>query len=197
MPSSGSGSSSSGGGESSSNTLLLGCGAAAAGALASYMYCRSQIKTKADECYRMKKAKLFPLVGVAMILVRESDEHVLLGRRKASHGSGKLAFPGGHLESNESWAECAKRECAEETGVEIEGEPRFLGATNDIMEAEGRHYITIFMAARVKHSQQVVNMEPDKCESWDWWSWEAVRGLRADEVFVPITNFVAAGLSPV
>ena len=138
-----------------------------------------------------------PKVGVGVFVTSPSHPGcVLLGKRRVSDGAGTWALPGGHLEHGESWAACAKRECMEETGVEIHGEPTFLGVTNDTMEGEGRHYITIFMRATVKTSQQVVNKEPDKCESWHWRSWESVKHSREDELFVPINNFIASGLSP-
>ena len=41
-----------------------------------------------------------PLIGIAVMVVKE--DRVLLGKRKNSHGSGTWAFPGGHLEFNES-----------------------------------------------------------------------------------------------
>ena len=37
----------------------------------------------------MLKAKVFPRVGIAAILVREKDGQVLLGQRKSSHGEGR------------------------------------------------------------------------------------------------------------
>jgi len=49
-----------------------------------------------------------PLIGVAVIVIKEN--RVLLGKRKNSHGSGTWAFPGGHLEFNESIEDCARRE---------------------------------------------------------------------------------------
>ena len=50
---------------------------------------------------------------------------LLLGRRKGSHGEGEYAYPGGHLEHLETFAQCGAREVREETGLEI-GPLRFL-----------------------------------------------------------------------
>jgi 8-oxo-dGTP diphosphatase len=86
--------------------------------------------------HRMKKAMDFPRVGVAAILIRE-DQHILLGKRKGAHGVGKYAFPGGHLESTESWAACAKRECEEETGVVVTSPFELITVTNDVMPDDG------------------------------------------------------------
>lgn len=54
-----------------------------------------------------------------------------------------MQCPGGHLEYGESFAECAKREVLEETGLEV-GEIKFLVATNDVF-GEGKHYVTVFV----------------------------------------------------
>ena len=52
-----------------------------------------------------------PKVGVGIMILKNGK--VLLGKRKGSHGEGEFAFPGGHLEYMESFANCAKREIAE------------------------------------------------------------------------------------
>jgi 8-oxo-dGTP diphosphatase len=52
-----------------------------------------------------------PAVGVAAIVTKNGK--VLLGKRKGAHGEGSWAFPGGHLEFNESIEDCAKREVFE------------------------------------------------------------------------------------
>ena len=58
-----------------------------------------------------------PRVGVGVII--KKDGQVLVGKRKASHGAGCWHFPGGHLEFNETWEECARRETKEEVGIKI------------------------------------------------------------------------------
>ena len=57
---------------------------------------------------------------------------------------GTWGLPGGHLEFGESFETCATRETLEETGLKMK-DVRFLNATNSIMKAENKHYITIFM----------------------------------------------------
>lgn len=116
-------------------------------------------------------------VGVGVFVLHSSQEpstnpRFLMGKRLNSHGSGTFALPGGHLEFGETPEDCAIREVLEETGLEI-SEPKFLTATNDYMPAEGKHYITLFMVCVRKNEEETAQvLEPHKCESWDWFSWE-------------------------
>ncbi|KAJ6010627.1 hypothetical protein N7451_002039, partial [Penicillium sp. IBT 35674x] len=115
-----------------------------------------------------------PRVGVAVFVVNQEGKFVI-GKRKGSHGAGTWALPGGHLEFGESFEDCAKRELVEETGLDII-DLEFLTATNDIMKAEEKHYITIFMKGVISDvSPQLQLLEPEKCEGWEWISWDDLR----------------------
>ena len=129
-----------------------------------------------------------PRVGIGVIIRKESK--VLLGKRKNSHGTGTWQFPGGHLELNESWEDCAKREVKEEVDIEIKN-IHFATVTNDIFQKEGKHYITIFMVADYAGGNLKL-MEPSKCEEWQWFDWSAWPKLS----FLPIENLLKQGYNP-
>jgi len=133
-----------------------------------------------------------PRVGVGCVLV--SPLHpgcLLIGERQGSHGAGHWALPGGHLEQNESFAECASKEIVEECGIEIDQSAwTTLFLSNDPMPEEALHYVTIFQIATISDSQSrsIVNSEPTKCKGWDWVPFNVLSGL---PTFIPLKNFLA------
>jgi 8-oxo-dGTP diphosphatase len=123
-----------------------------------------------------------PLVGVAAIVVKNG--RVLLGKRLNAHGAGTWAFPGGHLEFNETIEACAVREVREETGICIRNIRRGP-YTNDIFAAEDKHYVTLFVTADYDSGEPAVK-EPQKCAKWQWSPWPPdVRPC-----FLPIKNLL-------
>ena len=123
-----------------------------------------------------------PHVGIAVMVVK--DNRVLLGKRKNAHGSGTWAFPGGHLEFNESIETCAKREVLEETGIQIKN-LRYGPYTNDIFTDEDKHYVTLFVTADYDSGTPMVK-EPHKCEKWGWFQWPP----NVKPCFLPIKNLL-------
>jgi ADP-ribose pyrophosphatase YjhB (NUDIX family) len=59
-----------------------------------------------------------PKVAVAVLITR--NRQVLLGRRVNDPGRGQWTLPAGFIDAGEDPQEAARRECLEETGLEIE-----------------------------------------------------------------------------
>ena len=123
-----------------------------------------------------------PLVGIGVLIFNNKNE-VLLGNRISSHGSQTWAPPGGNLELGESFEICSIRETKEETGLDIK-DLKFFAVTNDIFEAENKHYVSIFMKCNFPEGQVVHNMEPDKISQWEWFDWDNL----PENLFLPLKN---------
>lgn len=109
-------------------------------------------------------------IGVSVIIAKNEDDkaYVLLGKRKGSHAAGCWAFPGGHIEDNESVVECAIREVKEETNLDIHHVGHFLFSEEYYPDID-QTYITLFVGSDLKEdSDNLQLMEPNKCEEWRW-----------------------------
>ena len=115
---------------------------------------------------------------------------VLLGQRLGSHGAGTWALPGGHLEFGEEVSACARREVVEETGLALESVAPGPFVSN-VFQAEGKHYITLFMVGRAGAGEPQV-LEPSKCSAWRWFKWSAL----LQPLFAPLQALVATGYAP-
>jgi 8-oxo-dGTP diphosphatase len=127
-----------------------------------------------------------PKVGVGVLVCRGS--RVLVGRRRSSSGHGTFALPGGHLEFGESWEGCAAREVKEETGLSIQN-IKFASVVNSIMQNENQssHYVTIFMHAELCNPiDEPQNLEPDKCDGWEWVDWPNI----PRPIFQPLQSLI-------
>ena len=108
--------------------------------------------------------KQLPGVGVGIFIWK--DGKFIMGKRIGSHGHNTWSIPGGHLEMNESWEACAKREALEETGMIIKN-VRLAGVTNDIMTSEGKHYVTVWVYSDWESGEPKIT-EPDKWIDQRW-----------------------------
>ncbi|CAI9779265.1 unnamed protein product [Fraxinus pennsylvanica] len=132
-----------------------------------------------------------PVLGVGVFLLKGNK--VLLGRRRTAVGSNTFALPGGHLEFGESFEQCAAREIKEETGLDIT-EIEFLTVTNNVLsEPKPIQLIAILMRAVMADPEQTpINLEPEKCDGWDWYDWDNL----PKPLFYPLETFVLRGLNP-
>ena len=106
----------------------------------------------------------YPRIGVGVIILR--GKKVLLGRRKGPRSAGSYGLPGGFLENNETFEECAKREILEETGLENLSLYPFalIGGYGDNLR-----YIDIIFYAEHKGKEPVAQ-ETDRVEIWEWFN---------------------------
>lgn len=129
-----------------------------------------------------------PGVGIGVIVMR--DGRVLLGKRRNAHGTGSWSCPGGHLEFGETIEECAQRETREETGMEI-GQVRHAAFTNNMFEARGKQYVTLYVTAEW-NSGEPENLEPEFCDGWEWFQWDRF----PEPLFPPLRSLLSMDYRP-
>ena len=105
-------------------------------------------------------------VGVGVAVLVWKDGKFLMGERVGSHGIGSFTVPGGHLEFGETIEECAIREVLEETTLTITN-VRVLTITNDIFEADNKHYVTIWVESDWVKGEPTIT-EPNKWVNMTW-----------------------------
>lgn len=123
-----------------------------------------------------------PRVGVG-VLIFNSKNQLLLGKRKSTHGQFAYGPPGGHLEFGESIEQCAIREAKEEVGLVLDN-LEFIAITNDHFLESSKHYMSIFLKANCKDEEKLVNLEPEKVEYWDWFWPDKL----PNNLFLPLQN---------
>ncbi|KAL2484744.1 Nudix hydrolase 1 [Abeliophyllum distichum] len=131
------------------------------------------------------------VLGVGVFLLNRNK--VLLGRRRTPVGRNSFALPGGHLEFGESFEQCAAREVKEETGLDIT-EIEVLTVTNNVLsEPKPVQLIAILVRAVVADPNQTpINLEPEKCDGWDWYDWNNL----PKPLFAPLETVVLSGFNP-
>ena len=101
-------------------------------------------------------------IGAAILLTKE--DKVLLGKRKGGYMPGAFGLPGGRVKLGETLIKTSKRELTEETGLKS----KILKYLGVIREDQKEYIFVHFIFVCEEFSGEVKNMEPEKCEGWEW-----------------------------
>lgn len=112
----------------------------------------------------------FPGVGVGLAILR--DGKLLLCRRLKAPEAGFWNIVGGKVDHLEPAAVAARREAEEETGLTI-GAIEFVTTTEQIIEADGQHWISLlYKTTDIQGEPQLT--EPDKLSAIGWFDIDAL-----------------------
>ena len=106
-------------------------------------------------------------VGVGVFVFK--DGKFLMGLRRNAHGDKTWSIPGGHLEYGESFAETAKREVMEETGIDNLNLVCFLGKKERLSSEKKVWAITsyyLFTTNQITGKQNLQEGEEDLVFEW-------------------------------
>ncbi|WP_227502902.1 nucleotide triphosphate diphosphatase NUDT15 [Acinetobacter sp. COS3] len=112
-----------------------------------------------------------PIVGVG-VMILDTSENVLLGLRSKSGEVASWCFPGGKIDTGESFEQSAIRETFEETGLKLD--PKEMQVFSVFVDRTAPYINTTVGLCyklndlRLKANVQV--MEPDIFQQWDWFS---------------------------
>lgn len=114
---------------------------------------------------------------------------LLLGKRISPRGHDTWCPPGGHVEKDESVADCCAREVREEAQLEIEN-LREIKVMEDLNPEINVIYITHIFVADWKSGEVIA--KPDEFSQMGWYGWNAL----PQPLFRPTAQFVELGINP-
>lgn len=104
--------------------------------------------------------------------IRDRDGRLLLIQRLRQPEAGAWGLPGGKIDFGEAAKDTARREIAEELGIEIE----ILGLAciaETIDGGDGRHWVAPVYDARIVSGEPEIR-EPEKHGGWGWFALDAL-----------------------
>ncbi|MFL5017315.1 MAG: NUDIX domain-containing protein [Rhizobium sp.] len=106
----------------------------------------------------------FPGFGVGLVILRGAK--ILLYKRLRAPEAGYWNIVGGKVDHMEPAEQAARREAEEETGLVI-GRIERLGMTEQIMDVDRQHWISLLYVTRDIEGEPQLT-EPDKLSDFGW-----------------------------
>lgn len=110
------------------------------------------------------------LIGVGVIITRP-DGAILLGRRVYPNAPECWCLPGGKVDLDESFEAAARRECAEECGLDLTTPAPFALVLDG---HDGAPRVTAAFAVTAPDDAAPKVMEPEKLAEWRWFAADAL-----------------------
>ncbi|MFN7163559.1 MAG: NUDIX domain-containing protein [Hyphomonas sp.] len=104
--------------------------------------------------------------------IRDDTGRLLLIQRLREPEAGAWGLPGGKIDFGEPAMETARREIAEELGIEIEI-LRLACIAETIDQGDGRHWVAPVYEARIRSGEPQI-LEPEKHGGWGWFALDAM-----------------------
>lgn len=106
----------------------------------------------------------FPGLGVGLAILR--DGKLLLCKRMKAPEAGHWNIVGGKVDHMEPAEFAARREAEEETGLSI-GSIRYVGMTEQLIEADRQHWVSLLYVSEDTTGECLLT-EPDKLSAIGW-----------------------------
>jgi 8-oxo-dGTP diphosphatase len=133
-----------------------------------------------------------PAVGAAAVVWRdETRSQLLLGLGHSIENRDRIyAVPGGHWHSGETLSEAARREAAEEAGIDV-CKMRLISVYEFFNQEKNKSYVTIGFECFLAGGEPRV-MEPEKKVNWGWYPPEEALRL---PLFIPDAVLISRAVS--
>lgn len=132
---------------------------------------QQRLSSTDNNCYHCEHCdfEVFRNVAAAVGVVLLCGQDVLVVKRNKAPAEGAWDLPGGFVNAGESAEQALRRECLEETGIELSGKLHYLGAWPNQYPYKGLLYPTldIFFAVRLD-ALPACRLEKEEVSAYAW-----------------------------
>lgn len=118
----------------------------------------------------MSRSQLTILTNICLIEDLETQRVVMQYRSPETNRWSGYAFPGGHVENGESFAESVIREIYEETGLTIQN-PQLVGIKNWPLDTGGRYIVrrlSSLVPFALQMKEKFLGCKKTRFQTWIW-----------------------------
>jgi ADP-ribose pyrophosphatase YjhB (NUDIX family) len=135
----------------------------------------------------MQNEDRFKMFAATYLVLIKNGQVLLHKRNENSYQGGNYGLVSGHFDGDETTKDCIIREVLEEADITIN--PEDLKIVHVMhRKASDREYFDVFVMAE-KWTGEILNMEPNKCDSLDWYRLNELPENMVPEVKFALESF--------